>query len=173
MKKFLCSFLGFLLLCSCTNKNSKDVETEPLLISGFSCVIRTTLNDIEITADAEYLASGTILLEFTDPETVKGMQINCTGGEYTVHYKNLELTVSGDKMPFNMVCRGLEECINNAQGTTPVKDENGESLVYTYTAEGHACKLFVNPETKYFEKITVDGIDTLFFENFTYVYGTD
>lgn len=172
MRKFLCVLFSILLLGGCTSK-TKDVENEPLSISGFSCVIRTTLNDIEITANAEYLASGTINMTFTAPETVKGMQINCTGGEYTVYYKNLELTVSGEKMPFNMVCRGLEECINNAQGTTPQKDENGESLVYTYTAEGHVCKLFVNPETKYFEKVTIDGIDTLFFENFTYVYGTD
>lgn len=171
MKKFLCSFLGLLLLCSCVNENSKDVETEPLEISGFRCVIRTTLNDIEITADAEYMASGTIQVAFTAPETVKGMQINCMGGEYTVNYKNLELTVSGEKMPFNMLCRSLEECINNAQGTTPEKDENTESLIYTYTAEGHVCRLFVNPETKYFEKVTVDGIDTLFFEKFEYTMG--
>lgn len=171
MKKFLCSFICILLLCSCTNKNSKDVENEPLSISGFSCAIRTTLNDIEITADAEYLASGTINMTFTAPATVNGMQINCTGGEYTVHYKNLELTVSGEKMPFNMVCRGLEECINNAQGKTPEKEENSESLIYTYTAEGHVCKLYINPDTKYFEKIAIDGIDTLYFENFEYIMG--
>ncbi len=171
MKKFLCSFICILLLCSCTNKNSKDVENEPLSISGFSCVIRTTLNDIEIVANAEYLAAGTINMTFIAPATVNGMQINCTGGEYTVHYKNLELTVSGEKMPFTMLCRGLEECINNAQGTTPEKDENGESLVYTYTAEGHVCKLYINPETKYFEKVAVDGIDTLLFENFEYIMG--
>lgn len=172
MKKFLCILFSILLLGGCTSK-TKDVEKEPLSISGFSCVIRTTLNDIEITANAEYLASGTINMTFTDPETVNGMQINCTGGEYTVHYKNLELTVSGEKMPFAMLCRSLEECINNAQGTAPEKDENSQSLIYTYTAEGHVCNLFVNPETKYFEKIAIDGIDTLFFENFTYVYGTD
>ncbi len=173
MKKILCSFLCVLLLCSCTNLKSKDVENEPLSISGFTCVMRTTFNDMEITANAEYMLPNTIKVEFTAPETVKGMQIDCINGEYTVHYKGLELTVNGDKMPFNMVCRGLEECINNAQGKTPAKDENSESIVYSYTAEGHTCKLFVNPETKAFEKILIDGIDTLHFENFQYVYGTD
>lgn len=173
MKKILCSFLCVLLLCSCTNLKSKDVEKEPLSISGFTCVMRTTLNDIQITANAEYLASGTIQIEIITPETVNGMQINCTNGEYTVKYKNLDLTVSGEKMPFNMICRSLEECINNAQGKTPTKDENSESIIYSYTAEGHTCKLYVNPETKAFEKIAIDGIDTLYFENFQYVYGTD
>lgn len=172
MKKFLCVLFSILLLGGCTSK-SKDVETEPLSISGFSCILRTTFNDIEITANAEYMASGTINMTFTAPETVKDMQINCTNGEYTVNYKNLELTVNGDKMPFNMVCRGLEECINNAQGKTPEKDENSESIIYSYTAEGHTCKLYVNAETKAFEKIAIDGIDTLYFENFQYVYGTD
>jgi len=164
MKKFLCSFLCILLLCGCGNGKSKDVETEPLSISGFCCVIRTTLNGIEIIANAEYLASGTINMTFTAPETVNGMQINCTDGEYAVHYKNLELTVSGEKMPFTMLCRSLEECINNAQGKTPEKEENTQSLIYTYTAEGHVCKLYLNPETKYFEKVAIDGVDTLFFE---------
>lgn len=173
MKKFLCILFSILLFGGCTNLKSKDVETEPLSISGFSCILRTTFNDIEITANAEYMASGTINMTFTSPEVVKSMQINCTGGEYTVHYKNLELKVNGDKMPFNMVCRGLEECINNAQGKTPEKDENSESIIYSYTAEGHICQLYVNPETKAFEKIAIDGIDTLYFENFTYVYGTD
>lgn len=172
MKKFLCVLFSILLLGGCTSK-AKDVETEPLSISGFSCILRTTFNDIEITADAEYMASDTINMTFTSPEAVKGMQINCTDGEYTVNYKNLELTVNGDKMPFNMVCRGLEECINNAQGKTPTKDENSESIIYSYTAEGHTCKLYVNSETKAFEKIAIDGIDTLYFENFQYVYGTD
>ncbi len=172
MKKFLCVLFSILLLGGCTSK-TKDVEKEPLSISGFSCILRTTFNNMEITANAEYMLPNTIQVNFTAPETVNGMQINCTNGEYTMYYKDLELTVNGDKMPFNMVCRGLEECINNAQGETPEKDENSESIIYSYTAEGHTCKLYVNPETKAFEKIAIDGIDTLFFENFTYIYGTD
>lgn len=171
MKKFLCSFLCILLLCGCADKKSKEVEKEPLSVSGFSCILRTTLNDIDITANAEYTASGAINIEFTAPKTVNGMQINCSDGEYTVHYKNLELTVNGDKMPFNMFCRLLEECINNVQGKAPQNDENGESTVYSYTADGHTCKLYVNSETKAFEKIETDGVDTLYFENFQYVMG--
>ena len=116
-------------------------------------------------------ASGTIHFTLTAPKTVNGMEIDCTNGEYTVNYKDLSLTVSGDKMPFNMLCRGIEECINNTQGKAPEKTENGESLVYSYTAEGHVCKLYVNPETGCFEKITVDGADTLLFENFEYITG--
>lgn len=173
MKKFLCSLLCLLFLCSCTDLKSKDVENEPLSISGFICTIRTTFNGLSITGNAQYTLPNTITLEMTAPETVKDMQINCTDGVYTVQYKGLELTVDGDKMPFNMVCRGIEECINNAQGKKPTKDEKSESLVYSYTAEGHTCKLFVNRDTKAFEKIAIDGIDALFFENFTYIYGTD
>ncbi len=172
MKKILCVLFSILLLGGCASK-TKDVENEPLSISGFTCTVRTTFNSLEIAANAEYSLNGTIQMEFTSPETVNGMQINCKDGEYTVRYKNLELAVNGDEMPFNMVCRGLDECINNAQGKTPEGDEAGESLVYSYTAEGHICKLFVNRETKAFEKISVDGFDTLFFENFTYIYGTD
>lgn len=173
MKKFLCVFMMLLLLCSCTDLKSKDVENEPLSISGFTCVIRTTFNDIDVVSNVQYILPNTIIMDFTAPETVNGMQINCTDGVYSVKYKKIELTVDGDKMPFNMVCKGIEECINNAQGKTPQKDEKTESFVYSYNAEGHTCQLFVNPETKSFEKITVDGIDTLFFENFTYMYGTD
>ena len=173
MKKFLCVFMMLLLLCSCTDLKSKDVENEPLSISGFTCVIRTTFNGIDVVSNAQYTLPNTIIMDFTAPETVNGMQINCTDGVYSVKYKKIELTVDGDKMPFNMVCKGIEKCINNAQGKTPKKDEKTESLVYSYTSEGHTCQLFVNPETKAFEKITVDGIDTLFFENFTYMYGTD
>lgn len=173
MKKFLCVLLCILLSGGCSFKKTKDVEKEPLLISGFRCTLRTTLNDIDITADAEYMDSGTIHMEITSPQTVSGMQINCNNGEYAVHYKNLELIVDGEKMPFRMICKSLEECINNAQGKTAQKDEDSDSFIYSYNAQGHTCKLYVNPETKAFQKIAVDGIDTLYFENFTYVYGTN
>lgn len=173
MKKFLCAFFALLLLCSCADLKSKDVEKEPLSISGFTCNLRTTFNGLNITANARYTLPNTFTLEMTAPETVKGMQINCIDGEYAVQYKGIELTVDGDKMPFNMVCRALQECINNAQGKTPERDEKSESLVYTYTGEGHTCQLFVNAETKAFQKITIDDVDALFFENFTYIYGTN
>ena len=173
MKKILCVLLCILLFGGCGFKKSKDVEKEPLLISGFRCTLRTTINDIEFVADAEYMESGTIQMEITSPQTVSGMQINCNNGEYAIHYKNLELIINGEKLPFRMICKTLEECINNAQGIIPQKDENGKSLVYSYNAQGHTCKLYVNTETKVFEKITVDETDALHFENFTYVYGTN
>ena len=173
MKKILCVLLCILLFGGCGFKKSKDVEKEPLSISGFRCTLRTTLNDIEITADAEYLVSGTIQMEITSPQTVSGMKINCNNGEYAVLYKNLELIVDGEKLPFRMICKSLEECINNAQGKIAQKDEKSESYFYSYNAQGHTCKLYVNPETKAFQKIVVDGIDTLYFENFIYVYGTN
>lgn len=173
MKKILCSLLCVLLLYGCTDLKSKDVENEPLSISGFTCTLRTTFNGIVITANAQYTLPDTIMMDFTSPETVNGMQINCTGGEYTVYYKELEITVNSKQIPFDMVCRGLEECINNAQGQIPDSEETSESLVYSYTADGHTCKLYINRDTKEFQKIAIDGVDTLFFENFTYIYGTD
>lgn len=168
MKKILCIFACLLLLTSC---NVKEVENEPLEISGFNTVVKAVVNDIEIQANAEYIPFNSLDFTFLKPDSVRNMQVLCKNGEYTVKTEKLTFTLVGDKMPFNMICRMLEECVNTVQGTAPQKDTNSEMLIYPYNADGHICRLYVEKETKNFVKLSVDGTDFLFFENFTFTVG--
>lgn len=171
MRKILCVFISLLILGGCNVEKIKDVQKEPLEISGFNTIVKSTVNDVQISANAEYILFKSLNFTFNTPETVKDMQILCQNGEYTVNMNKLSFTFSGDKLPFNMICRTLETCINSVQGTTPEIDEETGNLIYSYNADGHICKLYTENETKKFVKLQVDGEDLLFFENFEYTVG--
>lgn len=171
MRKILCVFISLLILGGCNVEKIKDVQKEPLEISGFNTIVKSTVNDVQISANAEYIPFKSLNFTFNTPETVKDMQILCQNGEYTVNMNKLSFTFSGDKLPFNMICRTLETCINSVQGTTPEIDEETDNLIYSYNADGHICKLYTESEMKKFVKLQVDGEDLLFFENFEYTVG--
>lgn len=171
MKKVLCILLCILLLGGCGILKTKDLEKEPLNISGFNTVVKTKINDIEICGNARYVMSDGLYFDFLAPETINGVKVICHNGEYEINFEGLSISVAGDKLPFNMVCNALETCLNNVQGSTPLVDEN--QLVYTYNAKNHLCKLYAEKDTKHFIKLTVDGIDVLNFENFQYVGQTE
>lgn len=168
MKKILCIFICLILLGGCSFEKIKEVKKEPLEISGFNTVIKSNFNSVQISANAEYVPFQSLNFTFNSPETVKDMQILCSNGEYTVNMNKLSFTFAGDKMPFNMICRTLETCINSVQGVTPEKDPQTDLLVFSYNADGHICKLYAEKETRIFVKLSVDGADLLFFENFQY-----
>lgn len=173
MKKVLCILFCILLLGGCGTLKTKDLEKEPLNISGFNTVVKTKINNIEICANARYVVSDALYFDFVAPETINGTEIVCRNGEYQVSFNDLSISLVGNKLPFNMICNALETCINNVQGATPQIDNITNELVYTYNTEKHLCKLYVEKETKHFIKLTIDGADVLLFENFQYVGQTE
>ncbi len=168
MKKILCVFLCVLIFGGCSVEKIKEVKKEPLEISGFNTVIKSDLNNVQISANVEYVPYQYLNFTFNSPETVKDMQILCSNGEYTVNMNKLSFSFTGEKLPFNMICRTLETCINSVQGTIPEKDSQTDMLVFSCDADGHICKLYVEKETRKFIKLNVDGNDLMFFENFEY-----
>lgn len=169
MKKVLCILLCILLLGGCRTIKTKDLEKEPLNISGFATVVKTKINNIEICGNARYAVSDALYFDFVAPETINGTRVVCRDGEYEINFNDLSISLAGEKLPFNMVCNALETCINNVQGSTPQLDNATNMLVYTYNAQNHLCRLYTEQETKRFIKLTIDGLDILFFENFEYV----
>lgn len=168
MKKILCVFMCLIMLGGCSTLKIKEVKKEPLEISGFNTVIKSNVNDVQISANAEYVPYQSLNFTFNLPEAVKNMQILCNNGEYTVNMNKLSFTFTGEKLPFNMICRTLETCINTVQGVLPETDAETDLLVFSYNAEGHICELYTEKDTKKFVKLKVDGNDLLFFENFEY-----
>ena len=173
MKKVLCVLVCMLLLSGCGMTKTKEVEKEPLIFSGFNTVVKTKINNIEICGNARYAMNDAIYFEFSAPETINGTKIICRDGEYQVDFSGLSITLAGSKLPFNMICKSLETCINNVQGTTPQKDSATNQLFYTYSAEGYLCKLYVDAQTKEFIKLTVNEEEILYFENFEYLGQTE
>lgn len=163
MKKILCIFMCILLLGGCGREKAKEVQKEPLEFGGFECIVRSRVNDIEIAAETVYTPFESLIFTFSEPETVKDMQICCKSGEYTFSAGTVTFTVAGDKMPFSMACRALEDCLDRVRGALPEPDGS-----YAYENNGHIYKLYVDPNTKSFTKLTSDGTDLLTFESFVF-----
>ncbi len=154
-----------LLLSSCTSEKTKDAENEIPDFYGFTTDVYTTVNDVKICAKAQYVAFDTLTLTFASPETVKDMIINVKDGECEVTLHELSFLLPNDKLPFNALCVSLASCGENIKSATL---ENG---CYSFMSGENQCQIFINEETKSFEKMVVNGVYTLFFENFTYNLG--
>ena len=168
MKKILCIFICLIMLGGCSLEKIKEVKKEPLEISGFNTIIKSNFNNVQISANVEYVPFQNLNFTFNSPKTLKDMQILCSDGEYTVNMNKLSFTFASEKMPFNMICKTLETCINSVQGATPEKDTQTDWLVFSYNADGHICKLYTEKEIRKFVKLSIDGVDVLLFEKFEY-----
>lgn len=169
MRKILCIFVCILLFGGCSEMKTKDVTEEMLDFGGFECVIHANVNDIEISAKTVYTPFESLLLMYMSPATVQNMKISCNFDEFTAEIGELSFVQSVDKMPNEMICRVLRDCINNARGTTPEYDPESGYAVCKYEVSGRRYELFINRQTACFEKLSVDGKEIITFENFVFL----
>ena len=162
MRKLLCILLCIFILHGCENK--KEVENRIPDFYGFKTNVNTTINDVKISAKAEYESFGKLVLTFYLPESVNGMQIVFENGEYSVVYDDLLFSISDNNVPYNMVAKMIMTCGNNIKSST-VKDNE-----YTFSSVNHIYKL-VTDESERFEKMTVDNAYIMEFEDFEYIMG--
>ena len=69
MKKLLCIFICVLLFAGC--EKTKEAENEIPDYYGFTTEVETVVNDISISADAEFTENDKLVLTLTSPESVK------------------------------------------------------------------------------------------------------
>ncbi len=162
MKKLLSFLLCIFLLHGCENK--KEVENKIPDFYGFKTVINTTINDVKISAKAEYESFDKLVLTFSLPESVNGMQIVLENGEYTLTYDDLTFSLSKNSVPFSMVCEIVRAC---AEG---IKSATYQDKIHIFSSNGHIYKLTTD-ELNNFQKLVVDETYTINFENFEYIMG--
>ena len=164
MKKFLCILLCVLLFAGC-EKSSKDAEDEIPDFYGFRTDVKTTVNNVSISANAEYTELYGLVLTFTSPESVKGMKIKIKDDECEILYHSLSFVIPISALSFKSLCVSLDAC---AKG---VKTAVFENNYYTYSYGGNTYHLYIDDATKKFNRITVDENEILTFENFQFLTG--
>ena len=163
MKKILCVFVCILFLAGCGRINTKENIIPDFI--GFRTDVKTTFNNVEISAYAEYDEIQGLSVTLKTPESVNGMKIMCKDGECKIDFHELSFVIPHKELPFSSFFVALESCAENIRISTY---ENG---YYSYTVNGNMCQIYVDEETKKFVKLSVNGADMLFFENFEYVMG--
>ncbi len=164
MKRFLCVFICFLLLAGC-EKNSKEVKSEFPDFYGFKTEVKTTVNDVNVSAIAEYVEHSGLALTFTSPESVKGMKMSIKDGECEITMQSLSFVVPIQSMPYDSLCVSLNSCVENIR---TAKYENG---CYTYSKDGNTYHLYVDDKTKVISKIAVNEKEVVTFSNFCFSQG--
>ena len=165
MKKFLCIFICILLFAGC--EKTKESQNEIPDFYGFKTDVKTVVNDISITANAEFTEIDKLVLTLTSPESVKGMKISIKDNECTIDYHSLSFSVLLKSMPFDSLCVSLNACAHSAK-TAEYRIDH-----YSYSYNGNTYNLYVDNETNHFKKITVNENEIITFENFQFIYGTD
>ncbi len=153
------------MLAGCTKQKTKEVENEIPDFFGFTTDFETTVNDVKICGKAEYVAFNTLKMTFTSPETLKDIKINVKDGECEITLCELSFSMSCDSLPYKALPNLILSCGENIKSS---KHENG---VYSFVQNDNKCEIYAENETKHFQKLVVNGVDTIFFENFTYNLG--
>lgn len=166
MKKLLCIFACVLLFAGC-ERISKEVENEIPDFYGFKTDVKTVVNDVSISADAEYTELDGLVLKLTSPESVKGMNIKIQDSECEIKYQSLSFSVPINSMPFDSLCVGLNACAEN------IKTAEFENNYYIYYFDANTYHLYIDDKNKSFQKITVNENEIITFENFQFIDGTD
>lgn len=166
MKKLLCIFVCVLLCAGC-QKNPKEVKNEIPDFYGFRTDVKTIVNDINVSANAEYTELDGFVITLTSPESVNGMIIKIKDNECEILYHSLSFFVPVNSMSFDSLCVGLNSCAKNAK-TAIYQNDN-----YVYSYDGNTYHLYIDNETNHFHKISVNENEIITFENFEFIYGTD
>ncbi len=153
------------MLSSCTSQKSKEVENEIPDFYGFTTDVYTTVNDVKISGKAHYIAYNTLTLTFTSPETLKDMKIIVKDGECEVTLHELSFSLSNESLPFNALSNAILSCGEN------VKSATYKSGIYSYISNENRYEIYADNDTKNFQKLVINGTDTLYFENFRYITG--
>ncbi len=153
------------MLAGCTKQKSKEVENEIPDFLGFTTEFQATVNDVKLCGKAEYVAFNTLTMTFTAPETLKDMKITVKDGECEITLCELSFSLPCESLPFKALPNVLISCGENIKSA---KLENG---FYTFVSNDNKCEIYVENNTKRFQKLVVNGADTIFFENFTYNLG--
>lgn len=145
--------------------NTKDNKNEIPDFLGFSTDVKTTFNNVDLWASATYNEITGLSVIMNAPESVKGMKIMCKDGECKIYFQELSFSITHKRLPFTSFFVSLESCAENIKSAIP---ENG---CYLYNVNGNLCRLCVDEESKHFQKLSINGNDVLFFDNFQYVMG--
>ena len=162
MKKLLCFLLCVFLLHGCEGK--KEVENQIPNFLGFKTDVYTTINDVKISTRVECMSFNKLVLTFSLPESVSGMEIVFENDEYTLTYDGISFSVSENSMPFSGVCDALKTLAENIKYSTFQDD------TYIFKSNGHIY-ILTTDELNRFQKLTVDETYILEFENFEYIMG--
>jgi hypothetical protein len=163
MRKILCILITLLLLAGCEKEKTKEMEIPDF--RGFKADVYTVINDVKISGSAVYTELDGLVLTLTSPESLKGMEIICKDGECKTNLHELSFSVSYKNLPPISLPSGLMVCAQNAK-TAII--ENG---YYVITDNGYTYQLYIDENG--FKKLSTDGTDILYFENFHYFYHTD
>ena len=164
MKKLLCILICVLLFAGC--EKTKEAENEIPDFYGFKADVKTVVNDISISAKAEFTENEKLVFTVVSPESVKGMKISIKDEECEIEFNSLSFFIPLKSMPPDSLCVCLNACARSVKTAEFITDH------YSYSYNGYTYNLYVD-ENNHFNKITVNENEILTFENFEYIYGTD
>ncbi len=136
------------LVCCLFAGCSRQKSTEPISVD-FICDFRAQYNDMTAEGTLTRRTAGTLLLEFSKPETLEGLTADWDGETVTLHYKGLSYDVDPDKLPESALGEGLIsafDAVLREEGTTQEKDgkvtvtglSGKAEYTYVYDAESGA-----------------------------------
>lgn len=136
--------LGLLLmLCLSVVGCSKPTPPQPKTVN-FTCTFTARYQDLSVSGTLTRYTQGTLLLDFTEPETLRDIRALWDGEKMKVQYHGITFDVGNTDIPETALGKQLLTVLDNALTTEGERDGNtvivtgsinGAAYTYTYAAD--------------------------------------
>ncbi len=117
--------VSLLMFVGCRPKQ----PAEPVAVD-FVCEFRAQYNDLTATGTLTRRTAGTLLLEFSEPETLSGLSAEWDGEKVTLKYLGLSYDVDPATLPENALGEGLLSAFDTAlRGEGEQQEQDGKVTV--------------------------------------------
>lgn len=130
-------FAVCLLVCLLLTGCRRQPAVEPLGLD-FTCDFRAQYNDLAAAGTLTRHTAGTLKLDFSEPETLKGLSAEWDGESVTLHYLGLTYSVDPKKLPESALGEQLIAAFDAALRGEGTSEESNGKVTVTGSVSGAA-----------------------------------
>ena len=147
VKRLFAGILVFALAVSLFGCTQSQEEPPKTLTGAFSFNAGILLGGKNYSAQVQKQADGVWTMKFTDPPSLKGMEVRYQNGEAAVTYLGIEWEVPSDLLPSTAVPEGMLGSLEDLENGKVTASEEDGRLVYSGESESGRYKIYVDKET--------------------------
>lgn len=141
---FLALFCAAVLLCACSPQGKAP---EKPVTTGFSCDVDMSYQDMQISGRLTRQSAGTLVLEFTAPESLKGLSMQWDGETITMKAGALSFGVDPSAIPESALGKGLLDALDAGYRNQQVGELTDQGLSTTGQSVNGAFEILSDPAT--------------------------
>ena len=169
LRRLACLLIVIFIFCGIV-ACKKCGRSEQPVTTGFSCDIDVNYQDMKVKGVLTRTLAGTLNLDISEPETLKGMSMQLNGEKITLKLHGLSFDVNPDLIPQSALGKTLLGILDAAIGNHDAGEVTDNGLLTKGSAVSGEFEILSDPETGRLLTISMPSSDLVAeFSNFSVI----